>query len=112
MNIPMNNDPEVEYRNEFAWGFDIKETICLVISAVIVIGITVLCAVVYDISPQVGCYLGLPLVVPIMLLGFAKPSGMSVMEFLKEKSFERKTKSLAYDADEIVEYDIPFSLKK
>lgn len=104
MNIKINKDPDIEYKNEFLLGYTLKEVICLVLAVVLVGGITIIAYFAGGISPTIGCYIGIPFAAPIMFLGFAKPYGMSVFQLIREMIYERRTKSLSYDADELEEY--------
>ena len=112
LTIPINKDPDVEYKNEFIFGYTLKETVCGVIALVIVIAITALAYFKWKIPFNIGCYFGIPLALPVIILGFREWYGMSVWRLIKEMRYEKKTKELAYDADEIEEYITPVTLRK
>ena len=41
MNIAINNDPDVEYKNEVILGYTLKEAVCIVAAIAIVVSVTV-----------------------------------------------------------------------
>lgn len=112
MVIKINKDPEVEYKNEFMLGYTLKEVICMGFAIGIVVCATVVAYIFFGLSPMIGCYIGIPFAFPVIFLGFAKPGGMTVTELIREIRFERKTKCLTYDADELEEYTYPVTLLK
>lgn len=48
----------------------------------------------------------------LFFFGFAKFDGMTVFQLIHEMLYERKTKCLTYDADEVEEYTTPVTLVK
>ena len=99
MTIPINKDPDTEYKNEFMFGYTLKEVLC-VAAALLIIAL------------NVGCYCGIPLAFPVIFLGFKEWYGMSITRFISELGYEKKTKELAFDADELEEYITPVTLRK
>lgn len=112
MIIKINKDPEEEYKNEFMRGYTFKEIICIVSALAIVVSITIFAYVKEGLNPQIGCYIGLPFALPVIFFGFAKFDGMTVFQLIHEMLYERKTKCLTYDADEVEEYTTPVTLVK
>lgn len=112
MNIKINKDPDVEYKNEFMLGYTLKEVICIVVAVGVVVLATVIAYMAAGISPMIGCYIGIPFAFPIIFFGFAKPGGMTVGQLVRELIYERKTKCLTYDAEELEEYTEPVTLLK
>lgn len=111
MNIPINKDIEEAYKSEFVKGFTIREFAHVVMAVVVVAAISLFCWLKIGIAVNVAIYIGLPFAAPIILLGFYKPYGMYVTTYLKELSWERKTRVLLYDAMEASEDDNVFTMK-
>lgn len=103
MQIPINKDIEEAYRDEVAKGFSLREAVSVGISGVLIVGIAALAWWKFQVSPDVGVFIGIPLAVPVMLTGFKKYQGLTALEYAKEIWYEYKTKVLVYDADEIPE---------
>ena len=69
MNIKINKDPDVEYKNEFMLGYTLKEVICIVVALGVVVLATVIAYMAAGISPMIGCYIGIPFAFPIIFFG-------------------------------------------
>lgn len=112
MNIAINNDPDVEYKNEVILGYTLKEAVCIVAAIAIVVSVTVGAYVLKGIEPDKGYYIGIPFAFPIIFFGFRKFDGLTLFQLIREMKYERKTKCLTYDADEVEEYTTPVTLVK
>ena len=111
MNIPINKDIEEEYKDEFTKGFTLRECVYIAAALIIVALVGVFCWWKLGLAINVSVYVGFPFAVPILLLGFLKPSGMYVSKYLKEIRWEKKTKLLLYEAGEKPETDENFSMR-
>lgn len=40
MTIPINKDPDTEYKNEFMFGYTLKEVLCVAAALLIIAGVT------------------------------------------------------------------------
>lgn len=100
MNIPINKDVEKDYRNEIMKGFTWAEAGCMALGIAVVIVVAVGAWLLFHVSPRYGCYIGLPIAFPIILLGFKKFQGLSAFAYLKEILYEKRTGILSYDAME------------
>ncbi|MBO5260579.1 MAG: PrgI family protein [Agathobacter sp.] len=112
MRIPINKDIEEEYKDQLALGFSAKELGWLILAILFIAGVTFLCWKYLGISPDVGVFIGIPFGAIPVVIGMKKIQGQSVIEFLKELNYERKTKELYYDADELPHEHYVYSLKK
>lgn len=101
MKIPINKDIEVEYKDQFLKGFSIKEVCYVVVSAAIIIGMAVVMYINFGMSLEISIYVGIPFGLPVLLAGFKKFQGLTLIEYIKELRFEYLTKELYYDADEL-----------
>lgn len=112
MTIPINKDPDIEYKNEFMYGYTLKEVLCVAAALLIVACVTAFAYFKFNIALNVGCYFGIPLAFPVIFFGFKEWYGMSITRFISELGYERKTGELAFDADELEEYITPVTLRK
>lgn len=101
MKIPINKDIELEYKDQFLKGFSIKEVCYVAVSGVIIVGVAVLMYMKFGLSLEVSIYAGIPFGLPVIIAGFKKFQGLTLMEYIKELRFESLTKELYYDADEL-----------
>ena len=84
MTIPINKDPDTEYKNEFMFGYTLKEVLCVAAALLIIAGVTALAYFKFNIALNVGCYFGIPLAFPVIFLGFKEWYGMSITRFISE----------------------------
>ena len=96
MTIPINKDPDTEYKNEFMFGYTLKEVLCVAAALLIIAGVTALVYFKFNIALNVGCYFGIPLAFPVIFLGFKEWYGMSITRFISELGYEKKTRELAF----------------
>lgn len=94
MTIPINKDPDTEYKNEFMFGYTLKEVLCVAAALLIIAGVTALAYFKFNIALNVGCYFGIPLAFPVIFLGFKEWYGMSITRFISELGYEKKPGSL------------------
>ena len=111
MNIPINQDIETTYRNEFVKGFSIYEFGFSFGGFVAIALVTILLWWKFGIAFNIGVYAGFPFVIPFFICGFYKPNGMLLPQYIKERRFEKKTCKLTYETDDISEEGKPFSMK-
>lgn len=102
MNIPINKNLE-EYKNEVVKGFTLREIICLFISVAVIAGAVLFLWRQTGLAPDVCIYIGLPFGIPILLLGFLKIQGLTLDVYIREIIYEKRTRLLTYDADELGE---------
>lgn len=112
MNIPINKDLEEEYKNEIVKGFTLREAGYIALSAAIIAGVTFFMWKNLGLSPDTCIYMGLPFGIPTLFLGFRKFQGLSAAAYLKEILYERRTKILIYDADEILKENHVFTMQR
>ncbi len=112
MNIPINKDIEEEYRDQIVNGFTLKEGGVVMLAVLIVIGTAAAAYYLFALSPKYGCYIGIPLAFPVLFFGFKRFQGLTALEYIREIIYERRTKVLAYDAEEVEEDMRPFTLRK
>ena len=102
MNIKINKDFE-EYKDDFARGFTLSEVVSIAVSLVLS-GILVYCLWAFGgIKPDIAVYIAVPFGIPILMLGFYKYQGMSVVALIKEMRYTKKTSVLAFAAQEYTE---------
>lgn len=111
MNIPINKNLE-EYKNEMVKGFTLREIICLLISLGIIAGAVLILWWQTGLAPDICIYIGLPLGIPTLLLGFGKIQGVTFDVYIKEVVYEKRTRILTYDADELPEENRIFTMQK
>lgn len=100
MNININKDFEKEYKDDTWRGFSMKETVCIG-CAVTILGVIAFCGYHYMGWPvNMSVYLGLPLAVPVLLYGFYRYQGMTLLELYREIRYERKIQHLTFEAGE------------
>lgn len=112
MLIPINKDLEESYKDEFMKGFTLSELAHILVSVLIIAGVTTLIWRCSGLAPDVCIYMGLPCGIPTLLLGFKRFQGLSAKEYLKEIFYVKRTRVLAYDADELPESSWVFSLER
>ena len=77
MNIPINQDIETAYRNEFVKGFSLYEFGFAFGGIVAIAFVTFIAWWKFGISPAVGVYMGFPFAIPFFFCGFyKKPDGI------------------------------------
>ena len=54
MTIPINKDPDTEYKNEFMFGYTLKEVLCVAAALLIIAGVTALAFFKCNIALNVG----------------------------------------------------------
>ena len=94
MTIPINKDPDTEYKNEFMFGYTLKEVLCVAAALLIIAGVTALVYFKFNIALNVGCYFGIPLAFPVIFLGFKEWYGMSITRFKVNLAMRKKPGSL------------------
>lgn len=111
MQIPINKDFEEEYKNELAKGFTMRELVSIVAAVLLAAGVTLLVWHLTGLAPNECVYIGLPFCVPILLAGFFKKQGLTLDAYLKELLYERRTRLLTYDADELPQKNRVFTME-
>ena len=111
MNIPINQDIETAYRNEFVKGFSLYEFGFAFGGIVAIAFVTFIAWWKFGISPAVGVYMGFPFAIPFFFCGFYKPYGMLLPEYLKQRRYENKTCTLTYETDDLSDDGNIFSMK-
>ena len=112
MQIPINKDIEVEYKDQLALGFSLKELVWILMAGIIIAGVGVFAWSKFHVTPEVAFYIGMPFGAIPIFIGFKKFQGMTLMQYLKEVNFEKKTRDLSFDAGEISEAPFIYSVKK
>lgn len=101
MQIPINKDIEEAYQNEFWKGFTLRQVLFLALSALIIVGITVLVWWRTGLAPDVCVYIGIPFGIPTLLAGFWKIQDLTFTAYVKEIIYAKRTRILTYDAGEL-----------
>ncbi len=101
MQIPINKDIEEAYRDEVMKGFSLRELVAVAVSGVLVVGIAAFAWWKFQMSPDIGVFIGIPFAIPVILAGFKKYQGLTAMQYAKEILYEYQTRVLVYDADEL-----------
>lgn len=112
MNIPLNKDIEVAYKDEFVKGFSLPEVCCIAVAGAVMIGVGFLVHRITSLAPDVCVYVGIGCGLPILYFGFRKFYGMTFAQYVKEIIYEQKTKDLCYEAGENKTELMVFSIKK
>ena len=100
MRININKDLD-EYKDEFAWGFTVRELIFLLITLVIIVLVGLGIWFIFHPFPAVCVYCAIPFGIPTMVIGFYKKQGLTLIQYLKEIRYEKSTSDLCYEANEI-----------
>lgn len=107
MKIDMNKDFETTFQNAVWKGMTLRELltggIAFVASAVIIVLIWHWT----KLPINVCVYFGIPIMIPIVLVGIARYQGSSALELWKELRYLRNTRELAYEAEEYSEDYLP-----
>lgn len=103
MKINMNKDFEQAFPDEAFGGFTLKQ--CLTAAAgILAAGITVISLQHVTGLGIVECtYIGIPVMIPVCILGFYKYQGQSPLQMLKEMRYMKGTRLLLHEAEEYKE---------
>lgn len=112
MRITINKDLEEDYKDQLFAGYSFKEMFWICIAGGMVIGAAYLFHIYLKLPLETSIYVGVPFGIPAVFLGFKKFQGLTVWEYLKELDYEKKTRLLLYDADEITDKKFIFKIKK
>ena len=112
MRIPINKDLEEDYKDQLFAGYSLVEMIWISIGGVMMIGAAYCFHKYLDLPLETSIYIGVPFAAPAIFLGFKKIQGLTVWEYLKELDYERKTRLLFYDADEMPDSHYVYRMKK
>lgn len=112
MKIDINKDFEEKYKNTYK-GLTGGEAATAAV-ALVIAGITAwMVWFHFGLPINVSVYLGIPVMVPVILLGIFKYQGMSLPELIKEFLYSVRTKELPYEAEEYNEsYRRVFSMER
>lgn len=105
MNININKDFVKEYKDDFMRGFSLKESVCIASAFTFAAGVVFAIWKLTDLDPQICVYIAVPLMVPILAIGFYQYQGMSILELLREMYYSRKTSCLTFEAEEMTNDD-------
>ena len=98
MKIIINKDFSSEYKDEFWKGFSGSETLCIACAGAVAMGVIVGLHLKLGLAPDVAVYFGVPVALPILLLGFYKYQGnQRVMSFLRNVMETEKTRRLTME---------------
>lgn len=111
MKININKDFEEAYKENFFKGFTMKETFCIALALAIAIGVAAFFTITFSLPINVSIYLGLPFAAPVLIIGFKKFQGLTLVEYIKELIYENQIKELYYDADEATGNKKAFSME-
>lgn len=107
MQIEINKDFETEYKDDWWKGFTFRETAIIAV-AVIVSIIVCYCLYKYAGMPlEWVIYTAIPLILPILFLGFYRYQDMTLWEFVKELLYEDDIQVLCWNAAEYEYPEIP-----
>lgn len=105
MNININKDFIKEYKDDFMRGFSLKECACIVTAFTFAAGAVFAIWKLTDLQIHICVYIAVPLMVPILAIGFYQYQGMSILQLLKEMYYSRKTSCLTFEAEEMTKED-------
>lgn len=100
MKIDINKDFEKAFPDECWKGFTLKQIITFVIALLIALGVIVGLWYFAGIEPITGSYIAIPIMMPICFLGIFEYQNHSLWKMGEEIKFYKKTKRLAYEAEE------------
>lgn len=103
MKVNINKDFLTEYKDDVWKGFSMKELITLIIAACVAGGVICLLHFRFGIDPATAVYGGVPVAIPIILLGFFKYQGyLNPIDYIREIMFTGKIRLLTYETAESV----------
>lgn len=98
MKIEINKDFEKEYKDEFWKGFSGSETLCIAIAVSVAVGVIALCNFKLGISPGTAVYFGVPVAIPVLVLGFFRYQGQdNVISLMRNIYVTYKCRRLSMD---------------
>lgn len=89
--IRVNKSIETNFKKEMWKGLTVKEVGVLLLTLAFMIAIVLLCYFVFGLSPTVGVYLSVPIVAPILILGFRKFSGLNFLQYMQEIKYRKRS---------------------
>lgn len=99
MKIEINKDFEERYQSTYK-GLTIGEAVTAVIALGIACGVALAAWIFFGLPINVSIYLGVPAMVPIVVLGFYRYQGSRPLELLKEVLYFIRTQELAAELEE------------
>lgn len=112
MQIPINKDLEEAYRDEPIRGFTWREAAYVILSVLLIGGVTALVWWKTGLSPDNSVFVGIPFGLPTLFMGFKKYQGLTAGAYLKEIIYEKRTGILIYDADELPQERHVFTMER
>ena len=95
--IRVNKSLERDFKNEFWKGLSLKEVGCFAGALAVLAAAAVFSHVLFKTDYVAGVYIGIPFAFPIILLGFKKFHGMSLMKYLEVTKKKRDNPVLMRD---------------
>lgn len=112
MRIPINKDLEEDYKDQLFAGYSTVEMAWIALAAVMIFGAAYIMYTYFSLPLETCAYVGVPFGAPAIFLGFKKFQGLTIWQYIKELDYERKTRLLLYDADELPDTYYVFAMKK
>lgn len=111
MRISTNKDLEEEYKDQFMRGFSMQEVGWIALAVVVLIAVmTVL--VLLGLRIEFAVFVAIPFCVPVIYIGFRKHYGMTQLQYWKAKRYEKATRVLTCEDNDLPEPAPAFSMKK
>ena len=105
MRIKINEDFEEKFQDEFIKGFTGRQVLIIVLAFGSAIAVAICAWHFAKVPVDITVYLGIPVMIPILGLGFFRYQKMSVFGLIKAMLYTHKTKVLTYEAEELKETD-------
>lgn len=109
MQIEIKKDIEKAYRDEYIKGLSVSEVATLVTSAAVAIGIVVIAWKYFHVPLEIGPYIAIPLILPILATGFVKIQGLSLWRYLLAALRTYQYPILIYEASELPKHPWPLA---
>lgn len=111
MKIDINKDFEEKYKNTYK-GFTGGEAVTAAIALVFAGAAAWAAWHFLKIPINVSIYLGIPVMIPVLLLGFYKYQGTGMAGLIKDLLYFLRTRELSYEAGEYQEPARVFTMKR
>lgn len=103
MKIDINKDFEAHFQNTAWQGLTFRETLIGVAALAASSGIVMLVWHLTDLPVNVCVYFGIPVMIPIVVIGIMRYQGSGVWELMKELSYLKHTEEIPFEAEEYQE---------
>lgn len=100
MDININKDIARDYPSDVWKGFTLKQLLCILVA--LVLGATSILVLYFGAGTNihVAVYISIPIVAPVILMGFAYHRGLPLIDYVKERIRLADQPDLYYQAEE------------